>query len=121
MRNLFFIVFLFLLSNSIMSQSIESDDKYPQTVVIKMIEIGSGAPANAESQLIVVNPENQIEKKALNDFNYSNSNNKAIESNALQLKIEIQKWHNLGYTVRSSNTSAPTFYCIISTYVLQKN
>ncbi len=122
MKHLTVLLFLFLFANLSKSQSNETEDKYPQTVVIKMIEISTnGAPASVESKMIIVNTDNQIEKKPLSDINYVNAGNEGIESNALKLKIELQKWHNLGFVVKSSNVVAPTHYCLISTYVLQKN
>lgn len=118
------ILFLFCILSVLYgkAQTTETEDKYPQTIVIKMIEISTnGAPASIESKMIIINTDNLIEKKALSDINYVNAANEGLESNALKLKIELQKWHNLGFSLKSSNVAAPTHYCLISTYVLQKN
>jgi hypothetical protein len=122
MKKIAFIICLMFLTVWSKAQSAETEDKYPQSVLIKMIEVSNnGAPAGLESKMLVISPDNEVEKKALSDSNYLSDNSSGIESNAFKLKVEIQKWHNLGFLLKSSNVVAPTYYCIISTYILQKN
>lgn len=59
-----------LLGLMCVSQTAETDDKYPQTVVIRMIEMSNNGSISAiESKMITITPENTIEKKKLSDIN----------------------------------------------------
>ena len=116
------IILAFIFSSYFLkSQTVATEEKYPQSIIIKTIEVFSHpmSPFDIISKMIVIDADNQIEEKTLDDVG-PKSKNENIKNNAAKLKYELQKWHNLGYIVKTSNCVVPGEY-VLTTYILQKN
>jgi hypothetical protein len=121
MKTSFLILISIFSSCFLKSQNVAIEEKYPQSIIIKTIEVFSHpiSPFDIISKMIVIDADNQIEEKTLDDVGAKNKNEN-IKNNATKLKYELQKWHNLGFMVKTSNCVVPGEY-VLTTYILQKN
>jgi len=101
-------------------ETIIQEDKYPQTVLIRMIEFHEGLMID-KSKIVVVQPDNSIETIDLDKSKLIKGEGDGFASNSNKLKVQIQKWHNLGFSVKSSSASSPNTHITLTTIFLQKN
>jgi len=98
------------------------DDKYPETVLIKLVETTySGVAAQAESKIIIVKPDNSIETKALEKASYLKDADLTLNDNLVKIRTELQLWQNQAFHIQSMSSASPMTYLIITTIVLTKN
>ncbi|PBQ32417.1 hypothetical protein CNR22_11765 [Sphingobacteriaceae bacterium] len=111
------VITLFFISN-LKSQ----EEKYPETVLIKLVETTyGGAAAQAESKIIIVKPDNGIETKALEKASYLKDADITLSDNLVKIRTELQLWQNQGFHIQSMSSASPMTYLIITTIVLTKN
>jgi hypothetical protein len=113
------LLFLLLVAGSYKLGAQTQEDKYPETAIIRLIETNPGI-VGAESKMIVINPENHMEMKPLNNLKFSRGEDEGVAENAQKLRTEIQLWHNKGFQVKTMSSVA-TGYNILTTVILQKN
>ena len=99
------------------------DQKYPETVIIKIFEslVNTGAD-DTDTKIVTITPDNGIETKRLllvqfNRLDYIQN----FTSNQLKIKTEIQIWRNTGFSVKTSNIIMVTAGLVLTTYMLEKN
>lgn len=113
--------FLFF-SNLIKAQEEAQQEKYPETVVIKLIETySSGMISPVGSRMVTVTPDNTVETKALERADIIHGGKEEVEQNLVKLKIELQRWRNQGFEVKSTAMASPNDFITITTIILSKN
>lgn len=111
-----------LFTNVIKSQEEVTQEKYPETVVIKLIEtFSSGMISPVGSRMVTVTPDNSVETKALERADIIHGGKEEVEQNLVKLKIELQRWHNQGFQVKSTAMASPGDFITITTIILSKN
>jgi len=96
--------------------------KYPETMIIKVLESGSfGITNNLESKMIIIDSDNHTSLKPLKRVNYNTDSNEGLEENAQKLRLELQMWNNKGFEVKSMTAIAPRENVTITTIILQKS
>ncbi len=114
--------FLFLFHLNINAQSSTTEEKYPETIVIKLIEtFSSGMISPVGSRMVTISPDNSVESKALERADIIHGGKEEVEQNLVKLRIELQKWHNLGFQVKSMAMASPNDFITITTIILTKN
>lgn len=109
---------LLMLSCLKMEAQAQDTAKYPQTVVIRTLE-SVGIGKGIDSKMVIVNPNNEIQTINLEHLNTLDIL-EGVEHNTKTLHLELQKWHNQGFEVKSS-TVLTLSQLIITTVILQKN
>jgi hypothetical protein len=114
------IIILFVLIFCFNKGLFGQEDKYPETVIIKLVEYHDGTLGD-NSKLIIVKPDNTVETKELDKARIKGEG-EGITTNLLKLRQELQKWHNNGFVVKSSTSTSPLNGAVSMTIVfLQKN
>jgi hypothetical protein len=121
MKAAFKVIILFVLTFYFNAGLIAREDKYPETVIIKLIEYHEGTIMVDNSKLIIIKPDNTIETKELDKAKIK-GDGEGITANLVKLRQELQKWHNNGFVVKSSSSSFPIGgYVSMTIIILQKN
>ena len=124
-KSIVILLFILFALQNLKSQDISaSEEKYPETVLIRLYEpMYYVIPINFASKLITVLPDNTIETKELVSVNLKKDFDPPIETNLIKLRTELQAWQNKGFTVKSmtSATTANSGFLLITTVILTKN
>lgn len=125
LKNLTFFLFIIFTLGELKSQETSSSqDKYPETVLIRLYEpMYYVIPGSSASKLVTILPDNSVETKELVSVNIKKEFDPPIEPNLVKIRIELQAWHNKGFEVKSmSSTSAgENGLLMITTIILTKN
>ena len=98
------------------------EDKYPETVCIKIYETFVGAAANMlEAKIVTVDQDNVVTNIPLKASFRLIDDNKEFELNQVKIRLELQKWHNKGFLVKSTTSACPFDGLMVTMLVLQKN
>lgn len=118
----FVISFVLCCALQIKAQQANTEEKYPETVVIKLIETySSGMISPVGSRMVTVSPDNSVESKALDRADIIHGGKEEVEQNLVKLRIELQKWHNQGFEVKSTAMASPGDFITVTTIILSKN
>ena len=116
------LLFVCMYSMETKAQESTTEEKYPETVVIKLIEtFSSGMISPVGSRMVTISPDNSVESKALERADIIHGGKEEVEQNLVKLRIELQKWHNLGFQVKSTAMASPSDFVTITTIILTKN
>lgn len=120
-KSILILSLLFLYTLNVRAQETTLDEKYPETVVIKLIEtFSSGMISPVGSRMVTVTPDNSVETKALERADIIHGGKEEVEQNLVKLKIELQRWHNQGFQVKSTAMASPGDFITITTIILSK-
>lgn len=121
--NLSIAFLLFVLTTNICkSQTTQvQEEKYPETVVVRLLEpLYKTNVFTASAKIITVTPDNTIETKSLQEVNLIKGEyTEEISQNLVKLRVELQKWQNAGFVIRSSSSSGEAV--MVTTITLTKN
>lgn len=116
-----FTVCLFCLTFNLKAQEKTEEVKYPETTMIKTVEVLCFSSSILDPKIIIIDSDGGIETKPLDRSHLNNDQSENFQKNALKIKVEIQKWQNKGFQVKSMS-SYNAFECtVITTILLQKN
>jgi hypothetical protein len=102
--------------------SFAQEDRYPETVYIKIYEPYVGTLANqVDPKIVITDPDNLITNIPLAPSFRLIDDNKEFEANQLKIRIELQKWHNKGFQIKAFSAVSPFGGLVITNIVLQKN
>ena len=118
------ILFCLLLTFPAFSSILQAqEEKYPETVMIRVFENFERGIRTADNKIITITPDNRLETKILKqvDLLLDDPDAELIE-NQIQIKIEIQRWRNAGFHVVSTSTSITQVLNLhITTIILEKD
>ncbi len=118
------ILFCLLLTFPAFSSILQAqEDKYPETVLIRVFESLSSGIRTEEHRIITITPDNRTEIKALKQVHILTENYDAeLIENQIQIRIELQRWRNTGFHVVTTNTIyTEPLNLIITTIILEKD
>jgi hypothetical protein len=102
--------------------SVAQEDKYPETVYIKIYEPYIGTPANqVDPKIVIIDPDNAVTSIPLSHSYRLIDDNKEFESNQIKIRLELQKWHNKGFQIKGLSAVSPFAGLSVTHIVLQKN
>jgi hypothetical protein len=118
------ILFCLLLTFPAFSSILQAqEEKYPETVMIRVFESFGTSIRTTDNRIFTITPDNRSETKILKRVNLLLEEPDAeLIENQIQIKIEIQRWRNAGFHVVSTSTSITELLNLhITTIILEKD
>jgi hypothetical protein len=115
---------LFIICINFLTATFNAQEQsYPETVIIKIFEsLGNVGADETDTKIVTITPDNSVETKMLALVRFIRPDYmENFTNNQLKIKVEMQRWRNIGFNVKTSNAIQVTSALILTTYILEKN